>query len=61
MLILEKVGGGPGGEAAWIAEAMLRAVGELAPLRRGKSKLGKGDLEASSVEWVQIIQNWAMC
>ena len=27
VLILEKVGGGAGGEAAWIADAILRAVG----------------------------------
>ena len=35
VLILEKGGGGPGGEAAWMAEAMLRPV-------VGKSRLSGG-------------------
>lgn len=55
MLILEKVGGGAGGEAAWIADAMLRPVGGNCA-SQAEYQDPKWDVEASNVECVKRMQ-----
>ena len=58
VVILEKVGGGPGGEAAWMADAMLRpVVGKLGPLRRN-SKCANGTSKRVLSTWSRLSRKW---